>query len=631
MSNFQRIGDNWNIEGSLSATTFYGDGSNLTGISGGSSTFSGGTVSGDTIFQSGLTATTISATTYQNLPVAFGTDNTNIRQTDGTNSNTSNAFASAAFNANNQAKATNSSVFGSSNVINLGANNGFIAGGTNNQMFDYNGFIGGADGGVNRGTNSAILGGISHTINTGVENSVILGGNGITATTDNTVYAPNLVVSSAVTANTYYGDGSNLTGISASATEFVVNCRNQSGSDMYRGQVVYMNGSTGNKPTILLAQANSEMTSARTFGVLKNDITNNSDGDVVIIGSITNLDTRTTATHPFTVDTLVDGQTIYLSPTNAGYVTNVKPSAPNHLVYVGKVVRTSPTLGYIEYQIQNGYELDELHDVQITGTPHNGEVLTYHSGLWKPSFIPPIGVNEIFRGRTFRYDSTTVDTYAGIATLNNASAIAIVPNTTQEGNQYTRVRYYASVVSTGRVTSIRSTDLQWYLSNTGFRFNSTFRIADTAYGATCQNFHGLIGTTSEIGVGGATNIQVSTLTNCIFVGSDGTDTNLQVMHNDGSGTCSKIDLGSGFPANRPSGSTSTDFYSIELYNQRGTSNVKYRVINLSTNVVAQGIITTNLPLTTQGLAIQSARIMGTPITNTGQWEQHKWGCYDITY
>ena len=195
----------------------------------------------------------------------------------------------------------------------------------------------------------------------------------------------NGLTANTMSATTYYGDGSNLTGISAVATEFVVNCRNQSGSNMYRGQVVYMNGSTGNKPTILLAQANSEMTSARTFGVLKNDIANNGDGDVVTIGSITNLDTRTSATHPFTIDTLSDGQTIYLSPTNAGYITNVKPYAPNHLVYIGKVVRTSPTNGYIEYQIQNGYELDELHDVKITGVTY-GDLLTYSgyngSNVW---------------------------------------------------------------------------------------------------------------------------------------------------------------------------------------------------------------------------------------------------------
>ena len=50
----------------LTATTYYGDGSHLTGIAG--SIFTGGTVTGGANFTAGLTATTISATTYQNLP-----------------------------------------------------------------------------------------------------------------------------------------------------------------------------------------------------------------------------------------------------------------------------------------------------------------------------------------------------------------------------------------------------------------------------------------------------------------------------------------------------------------------------------------------------------------------------------
>jgi hypothetical protein len=236
--------------------------------------------------------------------------------------------------------------------------------------------------------------------------------------------------------------------------------------------------------------------------------------------------------------------------------------------------------------------------------------------------------NEIFRGRTFRYDSTTADTVGGLNTLNNASSSAVVPNTTLFGNRFTRLRYFASIVSTGRVTSIRSTDLQWYLSS-GFRFVTTFRVADTAFGSTCQNFFGLVGTTAEIAVGGAGLIQVSTLTNCIFVGSDGSDTNLQVMHNDASGSCTKIDLGAAFPANRTAGAEMSTMYSIELYNLVDTTTVTYKVINLETGDIAIGVISTNLPAITQGLAIQAARVMGTPTTNTGQFELHKWGCSDI--
>lgn len=169
-----------------------------------------------------------------------------------------------------------------------------------------------------------------------------------------------------------------------SADKMVTIGRNSTGSTLYKGTVVYISGSTGNRPNFVKSQANSESTSAGTFGVVMADIANNADGNVVTIGTIETLDTRSSATNPFTSDTLVDGDTIYLSPTTAGYITNVKPSAPNHIVYVGKVVRTSPTNGTIVYRIQNGYELDEIHDVSIVSKTDR-DLLMYESAttLWK--------------------------------------------------------------------------------------------------------------------------------------------------------------------------------------------------------------------------------------------------------
>jgi len=152
--------------------------------------------------------------------------------------------------------------------------------------------------------------------------------------------------------------------------------RNATGATLHKGFIVYLSGSTGNLPNAVLARANNDANSAQTFGVVYADIANNSDGFVVMLGAIDTLDTRTTAPNPFTSDTLADGQVIYLSPTTAGHVTNVKPSAPNHIVYVGYVIRTSPTNGTIEYRIQNGYELDEIHDVVATA-PVDNDYLYY--------------------------------------------------------------------------------------------------------------------------------------------------------------------------------------------------------------------------------------------------------------
>jgi hypothetical protein len=82
----------------------------------------------------------------------------------------------------------------------------------------------------------------------------------------------------------------------------------------------------------------------------------------------------------------VEGDPVFLSPsTPGGMVFGLanKPSAPNHLVYLG-VVKTVTGLYVtaIYVKVQNGFELDELHDVAIS-SPTNGQTIFRNgSNLW---------------------------------------------------------------------------------------------------------------------------------------------------------------------------------------------------------------------------------------------------------
>lgn len=162
-------------------------------------------------------------------------------------------------------------------------------------------------------------------------------------------------------------------GIADSAYSLLQYVRNRTGSTIGKGSVVYISGATGNVPDITKAIATSDATSAQTLGMVRGDILNNDFGYVVVFGKVNGLDTQS----------LTEGQQLYLSGTTAGAYTTIKPYAPIHLVYVGIVTRSHPNQGTIEVMIQNGFEMDEIHDV-ASRNPSDGDVIQYVSstGLW---------------------------------------------------------------------------------------------------------------------------------------------------------------------------------------------------------------------------------------------------------
>jgi hypothetical protein len=170
------------------------------------------------------------------------------------------------------------------------------------------------------------------------------------------------------------GTTKDLSVVGGGATNLVAQVRNETGSTLTKGTVVYISGASGNKALVSKARADVEATSASTFGIVNANISNNSNGYVTVRGILTGL-----VTNSYT-----DGDTVYLSPTTAGTFTATKPSAPDQLVTIGVITYAHATQGAIEITIQNGYELNELHDVDITSIA-NGDVLIYNStsGLWQ--------------------------------------------------------------------------------------------------------------------------------------------------------------------------------------------------------------------------------------------------------
>jgi hypothetical protein len=240
----------------------------------------------------------------------------------------------------------------------------------------------------------------------------------------------NINIGFAGTSSQYVGgDGSLITfpSVISQASNLVTEVYNETGATLTKGTIVYINGGHGNLPTVAKALATADSTSAQTYGFINADLTNNNNGFVTVIGSLENMDTQTYA----------NGTQLYLSGTTAGTYTSTKPQAPIHLVYVAVVVRSHPTQGVLEVRIQNGYELDELHDVQITSVANNN-ILQYNAAtsLWKNVAGTTTNIAE---GTNLYYTDTraraSLSFSAGSGAYNSTTGVITIPtNNTQITN-----------------------------------------------------------------------------------------------------------------------------------------------------------------------------------------------------
>jgi hypothetical protein len=211
--------------------------------------------------------------------------------------------------------------------------------------------------------------------------------------------------------------------------------KNMTGATLTKGTVVFISGANGNKPLVTKALATSDALSSRTFGLLQSNILNNGVGYCVVIGDLSGLNTSA----------FTEGAQLYLSGTVAGTFTETKNLAPTHLVYVGKVTRSHPTQGQIEVQIQNGYELNEIHDVAISSVANN-ETLVYESAttLWKNKALTTAEISDSSNKRYV--------TDANLTVIGNTSGI----NTGDQTFINARVQ---TVSSSATVTAISTNDI----------------------------------------------------------------------------------------------------------------------------------------------------------------------------
>lgn len=230
--------------------------------------------------------------------------------------------------------------------------------------------------------------------------------------------------------------------------EEITLCYNGTGSTLDKGTVVYISGAQGQRPSISKASASSESTSSKTFGVVSENIANGAEGFVTTFGVVSNVNTSS----------FTEGSALYLS-TTAGGIVSTPQTAPNHSVFIGYCLKSNASSGRIFVKVQNGYELEELHNVLIT-SPSTGQVLEYDSatGLWKNSNPAEGAVFEVF----YQNDAPVspqlgdiwVDANEDLPDYDSISIDVLVPNQSGNSGKY--------LTTNGSTVSWASVDLSSY-------------------------------------------------------------------------------------------------------------------------------------------------------------------------
>ncbi len=160
----------------------------------------------------------------------------------------------------------------------------------------------------------------------------------------------------------------------------------KAGVNLTKGQAVYVTGSTGNSGTNMIvgkASNAGESTSSKTMGLIESTVSTNGQAYVVTEGLLAGLNTNgATAGDPVWLG--VDGNLIF------GLAN--KPVAPAHLVFIGIVTRAQQNNGEIFVKVQNGFELEELHNLVLTDV-QDGDAVVWDSstGKWINSAVSSSG------------------------------------------------------------------------------------------------------------------------------------------------------------------------------------------------------------------------------------------------
>jgi hypothetical protein len=291
--------------------------------------------------------------------------------------------------------------------------------------------------------------------------------------------------------------------------EIFYTARNATGSTINKGTPVYASGVTAGSKRIEISPmiADGSIDELRFVGLTSENISNGVNGFVTDFGYIRNINTSGA---PYG-QTWATGDIIYVSPTTAGYLTNVLPVAPNLKIVVALVIEADNNFGVLLVRPTVYPQINDLSNVNIS-TVTGGDLLVYDGtdSRWENAAQSTITAGKAtnlaggsagqvpYQSATDTTGFTSTGTAGQVLTSQGTSAptwttpVAAVTVTDDTTTNNTRYPLFADATSGTLATT--------FVSSTKYQFNpSTGVLTATSFSGAGT---GLTGTASSLSIGG---------------------------------------------------------------------------------------------------------------------------------
>lgn len=262
--------------------------------------------------------------------------------------------------------------------------------------------------------------------------------------------------------------------------------KNTTGTTIPKGSAVYISGSTGDNALISLASATAEVSSSKTLGLTASAIATDGFGYVIENGLLVGIDTSAATA----------GQAVWLGNTPGSFVFGSAPAEPSHSVYLGVVIRVQSNNGEILVKVQNGYELDELHDVSAA-SPSDGDIIQYKtsSSLWTKSSIASAGIAASVHTHAYQPFGTYITAVNGTAPITSSTDTAGIVTVGLSASYQTAGTYITAVNGTAPIAvSTTTAGVSTVSLTASYDSAGTAASAVSVHSAVTTSVHGITNT-----------------------------------------------------------------------------------------------------------------------------------------